>query len=113
VQEPVLAILGGLVNVYLILPLGYGKFVHLMKRALFIISDSGGIQEEATAFGKPVLVMRSTTERPEGIQGDVCRLVGTDATQIMNLCAALRSSNAARFNRTASNFDYGVVERWL
>jgi len=78
VQKPVYSILGNLINVYLIPPLEYILFVHLMKRAQFIISDSGGIQEEATALGKPVLLMRDVTERPEAIEAGICKLVGTN-----------------------------------
>ncbi|SEH06299.1 UDP-N-acetylglucosamine 2-epimerase [Candidatus Venteria ishoeyi] len=62
----------------------YVSFIHLMQRSHFIISDSGGIQEESTALGKPVLVMRDVTERPEGVQAGVCQLVGTDVEKIVS-----------------------------
>jgi UDP-N-acetylglucosamine 2-epimerase (non-hydrolysing) len=83
VRRPVLSILDGLPNVHLTDPMDYVSFVHLMRRSRFIISDSGGIQEEATALGKPVLVMRDVTERPEGVAAGVCKLVGTDVKTIV------------------------------
>lgn len=82
VQQPVRSILHGKDNIYLIDPLEYEPFVFLMERAYFILTDSGGIQEEAPSLGKPVLVMRDTTERPEGIDAGVVRLVGTQRQQI-------------------------------
>lgn len=78
VQQPVKKILSGLENVYLIDPLDYQEFIFLMSKSYLILTDSGGIQEEAPSFGKPVLVMRDNTERPEAIQSGVARLVGTD-----------------------------------
>ncbi|KAF1697066.1 UDP-N-acetylglucosamine 2-epimerase (non-hydrolyzing) [Pseudoxanthomonas daejeonensis] len=82
VQEPVKRILGGVRNVILIEPQDYLPFVHLMMRADLILTDSGGIQEEAPSLGKPVLVMRETTERPEAIEAGTVRLVGTDRARI-------------------------------
>lgn len=84
VQEPVKRILGHCVgqNVHLIKPLGYLEFVALMDRATFILTDSGGVQEEAPSIGKPVLVMRDTTERPEAVEAGGVRLVGADAEKI-------------------------------
>ena len=82
VQEPVRLLLGGLPNVRLLEPLAYPEFVALMDRASFILTDSGGVQEEAPSLGKPVLVMRETTERTEGLEGGV-RLVGTSAERIV------------------------------
>jgi UDP-N-acetylglucosamine 2-epimerase (non-hydrolysing) len=82
VQEPVLAALSHLPNVHLIEPLDYVLFVRLMQRAHVILSDSGGVQEEAPALGKPVLVMRDVTERPEAVAAGTVRLVGTDARRI-------------------------------
>ncbi len=84
VQEPVFSLLGEIQNIHLIDPLEYVKFVHLMKRSEFIISDSGGIQEEATALGKLVLVMRDVTERPEAVEASVCKLVGTNPERIFS-----------------------------
>ncbi len=84
VQRPVKRILGKVKNVYLIEPLGYEEFVFLMSSSFFILTDSGGIQEEAPSLGKPVLVMRNTTERPEGIEAGVVKLVGTDEKDIID-----------------------------
>ena len=78
VQRPVNAILSNIENVYLIDPLQYEEFIYLMSQAYFIITDSGGIQEEAPSLGKPVLVMRDTTERPEAIAAGTVKLVGRD-----------------------------------
>lgn len=82
VQEPVNRILAGLDNVHLIEPQDYLPFVYLMSRSYIIVTDSGGIQEEAPSLGKPVLVMRETTERPEAVDAGTVRLVGTDSTRI-------------------------------
>ncbi len=82
VQEPVNRILNNLTNVFLIEPQDYLPFVFLMNRAFIILTDSGGIQEEAPSLGKPVLVMRDVTERPEAVEAGTVRLVGTDPTKI-------------------------------
>jgi UDP-N-acetylglucosamine 2-epimerase (non-hydrolysing) len=82
VQNPVRKILSGLKNVHLIEPLDYFIFVWLMNRAYLILTDSGGIQEEAPSLGKPVLVMRKKTERTEGIEAGTAKLVGTDTERI-------------------------------
>jgi UDP-N-acetylglucosamine 2-epimerase (non-hydrolysing) len=82
VKGPVHEMLGGLDNVHLIDPLEYLPFVYLLTRCHFVLTDSGGIQEEAPALGKPVLVMRDTTERPEAIDAGTARLVGTDSKAI-------------------------------
>lgn len=78
VQEPVNRLLGGLENVHLIEPLGYEPFVYLMQNSWLVLTDSGGVQEEAPGLGKPVLVMRDTTERPEAVEAGTVKLVGTD-----------------------------------
>lgn len=83
VQEPVKRLLGGAGNVHLIQPLGYEPFVFLMQQAYLVLTDSGGVQEEAPGLGKPVLVMRDTTERPEAIEAGTVKLVGTDAGVIV------------------------------
>jgi UDP-N-acetylglucosamine 2-epimerase (non-hydrolysing) len=83
VREPVEKILGPVAGVHLIEPMDYFRFVHLMKRSKIILTDSGGIQEEAPSLGKPVLVMRETTERPEGIDAGTVKLVGTDRETIV------------------------------
>ncbi len=84
VQEPVKTILNGRPNIHLIEPLEYEPFVFLMSYSYLILTDSGGIQEEAPSLGKPVLVMRDTTERPEGIEVGTVKLVGTDKDTIVN-----------------------------
>lgn len=82
VQGPVYSLLSGINNIYLIPPLEYEKFVYLMSHCYFVITDSGGIQEEAPALGKPVLVIRDTTERPEGVEAGTVKLVGTEENSI-------------------------------
>jgi len=84
VQEPVRRILGDAAHVHLIEPLDYVPFIYLMKCSHVILTDSGGIQEEAPSLGKPVLVMRHTTERPEAVTAGTVRLVGTDQTRIVS-----------------------------
>jgi len=83
VREPVQSILGGHADIHLIEPQDYLPFVFLMSRAYLIITDSGGIQEEAPALGKPVLVTRETTERPEAVAAGTARLVGTDPARLI------------------------------
>jgi UDP-N-acetylglucosamine 2-epimerase (non-hydrolysing) len=84
VQKPVYDLLEGLNNVFLIPPLSYPAFVWLMNKSTLIITDSGGVQEEAPSLGKPVLVMRNTTERPEAIDVGTVKLVGTDKNKIVS-----------------------------
>lgn len=84
VQEPVNRLLKNLSNVYLIEPLDYEPFVYLMDRSYLILTDSGGIQEEAPSLGKPVLVMRDTTERPEAVLAGTVKLVGTNVNEIVS-----------------------------
>ena len=83
VQEPVHRLLGDLPNVHLLPPLDYLPLVHLLKRAALVLTDSGGIQEEAPGLGVPVLVMREVTERPEGVEAGTVRLVGTEEQKIV------------------------------
>jgi UDP-N-acetylglucosamine 2-epimerase len=82
VQEPVHEILGSLSNVTLLPPLDYRSLIYLMKRCYLVLTDSGGLQEEAPSLGKPVLVLRATTERPEAIEAGTACLVGTDPQTI-------------------------------
>lgn len=89
VRQPVNEILAGLPNVHLLAPLDYVSFVHLMKRSTLILTDSGGIQEEAPSLGVPVLVMRNVTERPEGIEAGVVRLVGVTRAGIVEAAGLL------------------------
>ena len=83
VQKPVYSLLGKIKNVYLIPPLSYEPFVYLMNKSFFVLTDSGGIQEEAPSIGKPVLVMRDTTERPEGVKAGTAKLVGAVTRKIV------------------------------
>jgi UDP-N-acetylglucosamine 2-epimerase (non-hydrolysing) len=83
VREPVNRLLSGIGNIFLIEPLDYLPFVHMMSRAHIILTDSGGIQEEAPSLGKPVLVMRDTTERPEAVAAGTVKLVGSDTANIV------------------------------
>lgn len=89
VREPVFRILSELSNVHLIEPLSYLSFVALMDKAKIILTDSGGVQEEAPSLGKPVLVMRDTTERPEAVDAGTVKLVGTNAACIIDNVSAL------------------------
>lgn len=94
VREPVNRILAGIDNIYLIEPQQYLPFIYLMTRAFIILTDSGGIQEEAPSLGKPVLVMRDTTERPEAVNAGTVKLVGTDVSVIVsNLNTLLNDKN--------------------
>ena len=83
VQEPVMRLLGNVPHITLLPPLDYLPMVHLIKRAALVLTDSGGIQEEAPTFGIPVLVMRAVTERPEGVKAGVLKLVGTESRMIV------------------------------
>lgn len=95
VQEPVRRLLGNQPNVHLIEPQDYLPFVYLMTRAHLILTDSGGIQEEAPSLGKPVLVMRETTERPEAVEAGTVELVGTDVAAITGAVERLLTDPAA------------------
>ncbi|AXF20267.1 UDP-N-acetylglucosamine 2-epimerase (non-hydrolyzing) [Burkholderia pyrrocinia] len=107
VREPARARLGGVPNIYLIEPQEYLSFVFLMSRAHFIITDSGGIQEEGPALGKPVLVTRETTERPEAIQAGTARLVGTDPERIVSEASRLFDSDSAYEEMSRASNPYG------
>ena len=94
VKEPVNRILGDIANIILIDPLAYQDFIWLMNRAKLIITDSGGVQEEAPSLGKPVLVMRDTTERPEAVEAGTVILVGTDTDKIVHETLDLLDNNS-------------------
>jgi len=94
VQEPVNRVLADIENVQLIPPQDYMPFVFLMKKSHIILTDSGGVQEEAPSLGKPVLVMRDTTERPEGVKAGTARLVGTDPETIISQVELLLNEKA-------------------
>jgi UDP-N-acetylglucosamine 2-epimerase len=107
VRKPVNDILTNTANISLIEPLDYLSFVQLMKRSILVLTDSGGVQEEAPSFKVPVLVMRDTTERPEGVEAGVVRLVGTDRTRIVSETIRLLSDPGARAKMTTANNPYG------
>ncbi|HNS15304.1 MAG TPA: UDP-N-acetylglucosamine 2-epimerase (non-hydrolyzing) [Syntrophorhabdaceae bacterium] len=113
VQRPVKRILGKIRNVHLIEPLGYEEFVFLMNSSFLILTDSGGIQEEAPSLGKPVLVMRNTTERPEGIEAGVVKLVGTGEKDIIDgALELLEDKNAYRkMSRSANPYGDGRASK--
>lgn len=107
VQEPVNRILSQLNNVYLIEPQEYLPFCYLMERASIILTDSGGIQEEAPSLGKPVLVMRDTTERPEAIDAGTVRLVGTDVDLIVEQTNLLLTDSKEYKKMSKAHNPYG------
>jgi UDP-N-acetylglucosamine 2-epimerase (non-hydrolysing) len=109
VQEPVKRILGGagLCNIHLTEPVDYLPFVYLMNRSHLIITDSGGVQEEAPSLGKPVLVMRDTTERPEAVSAGTVRLVGTNLATIVTEANILLNDEAAYRTMSMAHNPYG------
>lgn len=122
VQAPVRRLLGGLDAVRLIPPLEYLPFVYLMDRAFLLLTDSGGIQEEAPSLGKPVLVMRTVTERPEAVAAGTVRLVGSSRTAIVRETSRLLDEDAAYQAMTTAHNPYGdgqaaqricaILEKW-
>lgn len=107
VQEPVRRLLGNLNNIHLIKPLAYEPFVYLMKNCYLVLTDSGGIQEEAPGLGKPVLVLRETTERPEAVDAGTVKLVGTTASDIINSVQELIFNHSVYKNMSKSHNPYG------
>lgn len=107
VQEPVNRLLSGLSNVVLIDPQDYLPFVYLMNRATLILTDSGGIQEEAPSLGKPVLVMRATTERPEAVDAGTVKLVGTDVDKIVSAVSQLLTDALEYRRMSVAHNPYG------
>ena len=107
VRQPVHDILSGLSSVSLIEPLDYVSLVHLMKRSTLILTDSGGIQEEAPGLRVPVLVMRETTERPEGVEAGAVRLVGTQRCRIVREAEKLLRDPAERERMVTGVNPYG------
>lgn len=107
VREPVNRLLAGIDNVHLIEPLDYLPFVYLMNQSYLILTDSGGIQEEAPSLGKPVLVMRDTTERPEAVEAGTVKLVGTDASVITSAIATLLTDDNAYRQMSFAHNPYG------
>ncbi|WP_281213314.1 non-hydrolyzing UDP-N-acetylglucosamine 2-epimerase [Shewanella insulae] len=107
VREPVNRILGDVDNILLIEPLQYLPFIYLMDRAHIILTDSGGIQEEAPSLGKPVLVMRDTTERPEAVEAETVKLVGTDVNLIVDNLIVLLTNDEAYKKMSFAHNPYG------
>ncbi|WP_095064135.1 non-hydrolyzing UDP-N-acetylglucosamine 2-epimerase [Pseudomonas sp. Irchel s3f19] len=107
VREPVNRLLAGVSNIHLIEPLDYLPFVYLMSRSYLILTDSGGIQEEAPALGKPVLVMRDTTERPEAVAAGTVKLVGTDVDSIQQHLVQLLTDEATYREMSVAHNPYG------
>jgi UDP-N-acetylglucosamine 2-epimerase (non-hydrolysing) len=107
VQEPVLRLLDGLPNVFLLPPLDYPNFVWLLNRAHLVLTDSGGVQEEAPSLGVPVLVMRETTERPEGVESGNASLVGVDENRIYERVMCLLNDDKAHAAMAAVSNPYG------
>jgi UDP-N-acetylglucosamine 2-epimerase (non-hydrolysing) len=107
IQKPVYELLKNVENIILAKPLDYLSFVGLMKRCYIVLTDSGGVQEEAPSFGKPVLVLRNVTERPEGIRAKVAKLVGTETKRIYNEVSRLLLDQRAYREMSLAANPYG------
>jgi len=107
VQKPVMELLSDVKNIYLIAPMQYESFIYLMDKSYFIITDSGGVQEEAPSLGKPVLVMRDTTERPEALEAGTVKLVGTDTNLIIKEAKELLENVEAYERMSKAHNPYG------
>ena len=107
VRQPVKRLLTGISNIHLIEPLEYPSFVYLMMQSYLILTDSGGIQEEAPSLGKPVLVMRDTTERPEAVAAGTVKLVGTDINKIVAAVSQLLEHQDAYDRMSRAHNPYG------
>ena len=107
VQEPVNRLLKGVEHITLLPPLDYLPLVHLMKHSMLILTDSGGIQEEAPAFGIPTLVLRDVTERPEGVEAGTLKLVGTETSQIIHEARRLLEDASAYAEMARASNPYG------
>lgn len=107
VQKPVYELLSGLNNVYLISPLDYLPFIYAMQHSTLLLTDSGGVQEEAPSLGKPVLVMRDTTERPEAVEAGTVKLVGTNAEAIVSNVTALLNDKDLYKRMSETHNPYG------
>lgn len=107
VQQPVYRLLGGQPNITLLAPMDYLPLVHLIKHAALVLTDSGGLQEEAPGLGVPVLVLREVTERPEGVQAGTVRLVGTDTRQIVTQATRLLDDPTAHAEMARAVNPYG------
>lgn len=107
VAGPVRHYLDGVPNIHLIEPLDYVPFVDLMRRASILLTDSGGIQEEGPSLGKPVIVMREKTERPEAVEAGTVRMAGTDENRIVTEVARLLEDTDAREAMSRMHNPYG------
>jgi len=107
VQKPVKELLTNVENIYLIDPLQYEQFIYMMDKSFFIITDSGGVQEEAPSLGKPVLVMRDTTERPEALDAGTVKLVGTDTELIIKEAQELIDNKESYGRMSRASNPYG------
>jgi len=107
VQGPVKRLLNGVANIHLIAPLSYEPFVYLMQKAYLVLTDSGGVQEEAPGLGKPVLVMRDTTERPEAVEAGTVRLVGTESSVIRDAVQELLDNRTLYQQMSQAHNPYG------
>ena len=107
VQKPVNKLLSSVSNVHLIAPLQYEAFLYLMSKSYFIITDSGGVQEEAPSLGKPVLVMRDTTERPEALDAGTVKLVGTNSGMIIKEAQMLLDDDVEYEKMSKAHNPYG------
>jgi UDP-N-acetylglucosamine 2-epimerase (non-hydrolysing) len=107
VQEPVNRILNNIHNVHLIQPIDYPAFIYLMSKSYLLITDSGGVQEEAPSLGKPVIVMRDNTERPEAVTAGTVILVGTNKEKIVNACNQLLNDHIMYSKMSTAHNPYG------
>ena len=107
VQDPVHSILKNIPNIHLIKPLQYQSFIYLLKHSYIVLTDSGGIQEEAPSFGKPVVVMRDTTERPEAVEAGTVILSGADKKQIVSCISYLIDDQTRYSSMSKSHNPYG------
>jgi UDP-N-acetylglucosamine 2-epimerase (non-hydrolysing) len=107
VKGPVEALLNNIRNVHLLSPLEYAPFVYLMSRSTLVLTDSGGIQEEAPSFGKPVLVLRDTTERPEAVSAGTVKLLGTETTTIVDGISLLLNDTDLYAEMSTAHNPYG------
>jgi len=107
VQKPVKELLSDVENIYLIEPLQYEQFIYMMEKSYFIITDSGGVQEEAPSLGKPVLVMRDTTERPEALEAGTVKLVGIDTDLIIKEAQRLIDDDVTYLEMSQASNPYG------
>ena len=107
VKGPVHKLLGGIDSIFLVQPMAYAAFIWLMEKSYLIITDSGGIQEEAPSLGKPVLVTRDTTERPEAVTEGTVLLVGTDTDKIVNHAEKLLTNTSLYKTMSTLHNPYG------